>query len=51
MKLFYTTLIYLTRFELWLAKRAPVRNTRYIERLNADKADYERSLIMTRVNT
>jgi hypothetical protein len=51
MKLFYTILLHLTSFELWLAKRAPVRNTRYIEQLNRDMNKWRHSLLMLELNT
>ena len=51
MKLFYTILLYSTRFELWLAKRAPVRNTLHIEQLNRDLNKWRHALLMTELNT
>jgi hypothetical protein len=51
MKYFYQFLLYATRFELWLARRAPVRNTDHIKQLQKDESEYQHSLLMTELNT
>ena len=44
-RLFYTLMLWATRFELSVAKAAPVRNYRNIEALQADESEYQRALI------
>ena len=45
MRLFYSLLLACTRFELAVAKAAPVRNHKHIAALQSDEAEYERELV------
>lgn len=46
MNLFYSCLLWLTRFELAIAKASPARNQRYIAALQSDESEYERALLI-----
>jgi hypothetical protein len=50
MRLFYATLLWLTRFELAIAKKAPVRNPANIAALKVDEMKWERELRLYEVN-
>lgn len=45
MQFFYTLLLWLTSFELAIAKNAPERNHDNIEALQQDVSEYERALL------
>jgi len=49
-RLFYATLLWLTRFELAIAKAAPVRNPANITALKADEMKWERELRLWELN-
>ena len=50
MKFFYAIMLYATRFELALAKAAPIRNPNNIAALKADEMKWERELRLYEVN-
>ena len=45
MRFFYALLLWMTSYELAIAKSAPERNHRLIVALQADEAEYSRELI------
>jgi hypothetical protein len=50
MKYFYAFMLYATRFELALAKAAPIRNPAYIKALKADELKWEKEQRLYEVN-
>ena len=50
MRYFYALMLYATRFELAIAKAAPVRNPNYIAALKADEMRWEKELRLQEIN-
>jgi hypothetical protein len=50
MKTFYSLMLWLTQFEIAIAKAAPIRNADYIRALKHDEMRWEKELRLYEVN-
>lgn len=50
MNLFYKTMLFLTRYELAIARSVPIRNPNYIAALEADESKWGKEYFLWRAN-